>query len=394
MSTKTLTTESIQKFFSPCPRGLEKLLSEELRALGAEEIRTTDGGVHFAGDFILSYRVNLHSRLASRVLWQVAVADYRHEQDIYDTVYALPWDEFFDNQRTIRVNVTAIKCPLKSLNFATLKIKDALCDKFRAATGERPSVDTHTPDIRIHAFLEYNHMTLYIDTSGDALFKRGVRQYTNLAPLRENLAAGILLLAGWKPGIPLLDPMCGSGTFLLEAALMTLNIAPGINRHFAFEKLHNFNATTWQTLRADAQAAQSPVTALPIFGSDLYGDELKAARLNLTNAGLLAAVSLNQANVLEISAPAEHGILVANLPYGERMGELEDLEVLYPKLGDVLKQKFGGWNAYLFTSDLRMPKFIRLSVSRRTPLFNGAIECRLFEYKMVAGGNRKERTEV
>jgi len=391
MSTKTLTTESIQKFFSPCPRGLEKLLSEELCALGAEEIRTTDGGVHFAGDFILSYRVNLHSRLASRVLWQVAVADYRHEQDIYDTVYALPWDEFFDNQRTIRVNVTAIKCPLKSLNFATLKIKDALCDKFRAATGERPSVDTHTPDIRIHAFLEYNHMTLYIDTSGDALFKRGVRQYTNLAPLRENLAAGILLLAGWKPGIPLLDPMCGSGTFLLEAALMTLNIAPGINRHFAFEKLHNFNATAWQTLRAEAQAAQSSVTALPIFGSDLYGDELKAARLNLTNAGLLAAASLNQANVLEISAPAEHGILVANLPYGERMGELEELEELYPKLGDVLKQKFGGWNAYLFTSDLRMPKFIRLAVSRRTPLFNGAIECRLFEYKMVAGGNRKER---
>ena len=386
--------EANQKFFSPCPRGLEKILSEELHALGAEAIRTTDGGVHFSGNFLLSYRVNLHSRLASRVLWQVAVADYHHEQDIYNTVYALPWNAFFNNRRTIRVNVTGIKCPLKSLNFATLKIKDAVCDKFRAATGERPNVDTHTPDIRIHAFLETNHMTLYIDTSGEALFKRGVRQYTNLAPLRENLAAGILLLAGWKPGIPLLDPMCGSGTFLLEAALMTLNIAPGINRHFAFEKLHNFNAAAWQTLRADAQAAQNPVTALPIFGSDLYGDELKAARLNLTNAGLLAAVSLNQANVLEISAPAEHGIIVANLPYGERMGELEELEVLYPKLGDVLKQKFGGWNAYLFTSDLRMPKFIRLSVSRRTPLFNGAIECRLFEYKMVAGGNRKERAEV
>lgn len=386
--------ETHQKFFSPCPRGLEKILSEELHALGAEEIRATDGGVHFSGDFLLSYRVNLHSRLASRVLWQVAVADYRHEQDIYNTVYALPWHEFFDNQHTIRVNVTAIKCPLKSLKFATLKIKDALCDKFRAATGERPSVDTHTPDIRIHAFLEYNHLTLYIDTSGDALFKRGVRQYTNLAPLRENLAAGILLLAGWKPGTPLLDPMCGSGTFLLEAALMTLHIAPGISRHFAFEKLHNFNAAAWQAMRAEAQSAQSPVTALPIFGSDLYGDELKAARLNLGNAGLLAAVTLNQANVLEISAPAAHGILVANLPYGERMGELEGLEVLYPKLGDVLKQKFGGWNAYLFTSDLRMPKFIRLSVSRRTPLYNGAIECRLFEYKMVAGGNRKERMEI
>jgi len=388
MSAKKSAT-TLEKFFSPCPRGLENLLSDELHSLGAEEIRATDGGVHFTGDFLLSYSVNLHSRLASRVLWQVAVADYRHEQDIYDTVFALPWNDFFDVHRTIRVNVTAIKCPLKSLNFATLKIKDAVCDKFRKLAGERPSVDTHAPDIRIHAFLEYNHMTVYIDTSGDALFKRGVRQYTNLAPLRENLAAGILLLAGWKPGVPLLDPMCGSGTFLLEAALMTLNIAPGINRHFAFEKLCNFNSAAWQSLRTQAQAAQKPVTALPIFGSDLYGDELKAARLNLTNAGLLAAVTLNQANVLEISAPAAHGVLVANLPYGERMGELEELEALYPKLGDVLKQKFNGWNAYLFTSDLRMPKFIRLSVSRRTPLFNGAIECRLFEYKMVAGGNRK-----
>ncbi len=377
-----------ENFFSPCPRGLEAILANELVTLGAQEVRATDGGVHFTGEFLLSYRVNLHSRIASRVLWRVAMADYRSEQDIYDTVYALPWADWFDTTRTIRVNMAAIKCPLKSLDFATLKIKDAMCDKFRALTGERPSVDTHAPDIRIHAFLEQSRVTLYVDTSGDALFKRGVRQYTNVAPLRENLAAGILHLAGWQPGTPLLDPMCGSGTFLIEAALMSLNIAPGINRGFAFEKLKNFDAAAWHDLRAQAQAAQKTVTALPIFGSDLYGDELKAARLNLENAGLLDAVSLNQANVLEISAPADHGVLVANLPYGERMGDLEELEVLYPKLGDVLKKKFGGWNAYLFTSDLRMPKFIRLSVSRRTPLFNGAIDCRLFEYKMVAGSNR------
>ncbi len=377
-----------ENFFSPCPRGLEAILANELVTLGAQEVRATDGGVHFTGEFLLSYRVNLHSRIASRVLWRVAMADYRSEQDIYDTVYALPWADWFDTTRTIRVNMAAIKCPLKSLDFATLKIKDAVCDKFRALTSERPSVDTHAPDIRIHAFLEQSRVTLYVDTSGDALFKRGVRQYTNVAPLRENLAAGILHLAGWQPGTPLLDPMCGSGTFLIEAALMSLNIAPGINRGFAFEKLKNFDAAAWHDLRAQAQAAQKTVTALPIFGSDLYGDELKAARLNLENAGLLDAVSLNQANVLEISAPADHGVLVANLPYGERMGDLEELEVLYPKLGDVLKKKFGGWNAYLFTSDLRMPKFIRLSVSRRTPLFNGAIDCRLFEYKMVAGSNR------
>ena len=377
-----------EAFFASCPRGLEAVLSNELAALGAQEVRATDGGVHFYGDWFLSYRVNLHSRIASRILWRVAMADYRSEQDIYDTVFALPWGDWFDTTRTIRVNVAAIKCPLKSLDFATLKIKDAVCDKFRTLCGERPNVDTHEPDIRIHAFLEHSRMTLYLDTSGDALFKRGLRQHANIAPLRENLAAGILFLAGWKPGIPLLDPMCGSGTFLIEAVQMSLNIASGIGRSFAFEKLKNFDAAAWQKIRAEARAAQLPVTPLPISGSDLYGDELKAARLNLENAGLLEAVSLKQANVLEVSAPAEHGILVANLPYGERMGELDELAELYPKLGDALKKKFGGWTAYLLTSDKAILKLMRLSPSRRTPLFNGTIECRLLEYKIVAGSNR------
>jgi putative N6-adenine-specific DNA methylase len=376
-------------FFAPCPRGLEGPLSQELKTLGAEGIRATDGGVHFSGPGALSYRVNLHSRTASRVLWRVAMSRYNNEQNIYDTVYALPWNEWFDVTRTIRVNMAAIKCPLRSLDFATLKIKDAVCDKFRLLTGERPSVNTQDPDIRIHAFLEESQMTLYVDTSGDALFKRGVRQYTNIAPLRENLAAGILMLSGWQPGTALLDPMCGSGTFLIEAAQMSLNIAPGIGRHFAFEKLHTFNNEKWQALRNEAIAAQKPVTALPIYGSDLYGDALKAARLNLENAGLLDAVTIKQANILEVSAPAEQGVMVANLPYGERMGELDEMRELYPKLGDLLKQKFKGWNAYLLTADLAMPKHIRLSVSRKTPLFNGALECRLFEYKVVAGSNRK-----
>jgi putative N6-adenine-specific DNA methylase len=323
------------------------------------------------------------------VLWQVAHGRYATEQHVYDLARGLPWADWFDVNRTIRVHVTAIKSPLKSLEFTTLKIKDAICDEFRDACGERPSVDTLNPDIRIHAFLTDTMVTLYLDTSGDALFKRGIRQHTNIAPLRENLAAGILMIAGWKPGIPLLDPMCGSGTFLIEAAQMSLNIAPGIGRQFAFEKLHTFNEEKWQAMREEAISKQKPVTDLPIFGSDLYGDALRTAELNLEHAGLLEAVKLKQANILEISAPADHGILVANLPYGERMGELDEMRELYPKLGDVLKQKFKNWNAYLLTSDLEMPKFIRLSVSRKTPLFNGALECRLFEYKVVAGSNRK-----
>jgi putative N6-adenine-specific DNA methylase len=377
------------EFFAPCPRGLEALLRSDLETMGAQNLRATDGGVEFSGDWTLCYRVNLESRLASRVLWRVKETRYRSEQDVYKAVFELQWQRWFDVSNTIRVNTTAIRCPLKSLEFITLLVKDAVCDRFREHCNERPSVDTLEPDVRIHVFIEDDKLMLYLDTSGDALFKRGVRQYTNIAPLRENLAAGILRMTGWQPDTPLVDPMCGSGTFLIEAAQMSLNIQPGIARRFAFEKLKNFDAKLWQRMREQAIAAQLPPAPLELYGSDLYGDALKTAQRNLQEAGLAECVQLKQANVLEVSAPAEHGILVANLPYGERMGELDELAELYPQLGDALKKKFGGWTAYLFTADRAILKLMRLSPSKRTPLFNGPIECRLLEYRIVSGSNRK-----
>ena len=376
-------------FFSPCPRGLEPILHDDLVAFGAQDIRTAEGGVHFSGDWALCYRANLESRIASRILWRVAQTQYRTEQDIYQAAFALQWQRWFDVTHTIRVNTTAIRCPLKSLEFITLLVKDAVCDRFREHCNERPSVDTLDPDVRIHVFIEDDKLMLYLDTSGDALFKRGIRQHTNIAPIRENLAAGILRLMKWQPGMPLLDPMCGSGTFLIEAAQISLNIQPGIARGFAFEKLKNFDAAIWREMREQAIAAQLPAKPLELYGGDLYGDALKTAWRNLEEAGLSDCVELKQANVLEISAPAEHGMLVANLPYGERMGELDELADLYPKLGDALKKKFGGWTAYLFTADKAILKLMRLSPSRKTPLYNGAIECRLLEYKIVSGSNRK-----
>ncbi|MDD2721493.1 MAG: THUMP domain-containing protein [Gallionella sp.] len=378
-------------FFAPCPRGLEKIFTDELASFGATNLTTTDGGVGFTGDWALCYRANLESRLASRILWRVKATRYRSEQDIYKAVFELPWQRWFAVERTIRVNTTALRCPLKSLEFITLLVKDAVCDRFREHCNERPSVDTLNPDVRIHVFIEDDKLMLYLDTSGDALFKRGVRQHTNIAPIRENLAAGILKLTGWQPGMTLLDPMCGSGTFLIEAAQTALNIKPGIARHFAFEKLLNFDAANWQAMREQAIAAQLPPQPLDIHGSDLYGDALKTARRNLEDAGLAECVQLKQANVLEAVPPGNEGVLVANLPYGERMGELDELAELYPKLGDALKKKFGGWKAYLFTADKAILKLMRLSPSRRTPLFNGAIECRLLEYKMVSGSNRPTR---
>jgi putative N6-adenine-specific DNA methylase len=381
----------MEKFFATCPRGLEPLLAEELRQLKAETIHAVGGGVGFGGDFLLCYRVNLESRIASRVLWQVRAAGYRSEDDIYQTAYALPWTDWLDPARTIRVDISATKSPLASLNFVTLKIKDAVCDKIRRLSGRRPDVDTRGPDIPIQGHLTDRDFTLYLDTTGEPLFKRGQRMATGEAPLRENLAAGILRLAGWMPGTPLLDPMCGSGTILLEAACTALDIAPGLGRHFAFEKLKNFDARRWRELWQRTAARQKPKVPLPIYGSDLSGNVLKAARANFTAAGLPNVVSLKRANVLEISAPAKEGVIVTNPPYGVRLGEQQQLAEFYPKLGDLLKKQFSGWRVYLFSADMRLPKLIRLAVSKRTPLYNGALECRLFEYKMVEGGMRKKK---
>jgi len=384
----------MERFFATCPRGLELVLADELRQLKAEKIHAVGGGVQFGGDFFLCYQVNLESRIASRVLWQVAHADYRSEDDIYRAAYAPRWTDWFDPARTLRVDISATKSPLTSLNFVTLKIKDAVCDKIRRSAGRRPNVDTREPDIPIQGHLSDREFTLYLDTTGEPLFKRGQRISTGEAPLRENLAAGILRLAGWAPGIPLLDPMCGSGTILLEAAHMTLDIAPGLGRGFAFEKLRNFDPRRWRDLLRQSRARQKPKAPLAIYGSDFSADVLKSARANLMAAGLEKIVSLKRADVLEITAPAREGIIVTNPPYGIRIGEQRALEEFYPKLGDVLKKQFTGWHVYLLSADMRLPKLIHLAASKRTPLFNGALECRLFEYKMVEGGMRKKKGEA
>jgi putative N6-adenine-specific DNA methylase len=381
-----------QVFFAPCPRGLEVVLRAELEHLGAQDATDVPGGVSFAGTLPLCYAVNLHSRIASRVLWRVFHGAYRDEHDIFQAAHDLPWHEWFSASRTIKVKVSAQQCPLKSLDFVTLRIKDAVCDRFRDAVGVRPNVDTSRPDIRIDAFLDRQNVTLYLDTSGEALFKRGLRTAATEAPLRENLAAGILRLAGWTSEQPLLDPMCGGGTFLMEAALMARNIPPGLGRRFAFEKLHAFDAREWRALCEAGRARQMLKAPCALYGSDIHGGALKVARANLDAAGLADAVALKQADVLDVKPPAGEGVLVTNPPYGVRIGEEEQLAAFYPRLGDSLKRNFAGWRAYIFTADLRLPKLIGLAASRRTPLFNGALECRLFEFKLVSGSMRKKTT--
>jgi putative N6-adenine-specific DNA methylase len=382
---------TLQNFFATCPRGLETVLVDELTQLGATRIEPTDGGAGFSGDMALAWRANLESRLATRILWRVGRTAYNNEEDIYKAALGLNWPGWFDVGRTIMVKVTAVKSPLKSLEFITLRIKDAVCDKFRQAGGTRPSIDTREPDLRIHAYLTATECQFYLDTSGAALYQRGNRKSSVEAPLRENLAAGILKLSGWQPGTPLLDPMCGSGTFLLEAALIALDIAPGSGRHFAFEKLKNFDANAWGEIQAQARKRARPASPMPIYGSDSDMRAVRAARQNLEAAGFSNVVQVSLADVLEVEAPAAQGMLLANPPYGVRIGEQEQLAELYPQLAAALKRNFAGWNAFFLTSDTRLPKLMRLAPSRKTPLFNGALECRLYEFRMVAGSNRREK---
>jgi putative N6-adenine-specific DNA methylase len=379
------------QFFATCPRGLEALLADELLAQRALKVVVTDGGVSFEGSLDTMYRVNLHSRIATRIMSRVGQGSYATEEDIYKATFKLHWPSWFKVNQTIRVKVTGVKCPLKSLDFVTLRIKDAVCDRFREEGALRPSVSVRDPDVRIHAYLTQDQYQLYLDTSGAPLYQRGFRDVSVIAPLRENLAAGIIMLSGWIPGIPFLDPMCGSGTFLIEAAMMAVNQPPGMKRTFGFQKLTSFDEGLWKKIETEAMNKMKPIEFLDIYGSDMDLRAVRVARHNLKVAGLEKVAKVMQSDFIKLEPPASEGTLVTNPPYGQRIGEDEDLKEVYPVWAKHMKESFGGWNTYFLTADLEMPKDMRLKPSKKTPLYNGALECRLFEIKMVAGSNRKPK---
>lgn len=378
------------RFFAPCPRGLEQVLDNELRELGIPATTAMAGGVGFQAPWATMYWVNLWSHIASRVLWEAGHRAYRNEEDIYRAAHDLPWPDWFLSSNSIKVRVTAHRCPLPSLDFLTLRIKDAICDRFVSATGKRPAVDTRHPDIRIDAFLDSKSVTLYLDTSGEPLFKRGHRITTVEAPLRENLAAGLLRLAGWTPDEVLMDPMCGTGTIPLEAALMARKIAPGLARSFAFERFRLHDVKRWGQLREAARMKQRKENPAAIYASDRDAEAIKIAQRLFQGAGVAIDIRLQQKEILSLEPPAPKGLLMINPPYGVRIGDPDELESFYPRLGDWLKQKFAGWRAFVLTADPRLRDTIGLSPSRRIPLYNGALECRLYEFRMVQGGARRK----
>lgn len=409
--------------FLPCAAGTEPWLLAECRQLLGDRVpmETGRGGVYVQGGPLEAMRLNLGSRLAQRVLWQVAEGGYANEHDLYDLARRVRWTDWITPRQTLRVDASAWRSPLQSLNFAALRIKDAVCDTLREATGERPSVDTRFPDLSLALHVGPEWASLSVDLSGEALFKRGWREVKGEAPLKETLAAAMLAAAGWQGRAAdggLLDPCCGAGTIAIEAAQVACGMAPGLTRRFAFEKLMPFrdHLPAWRQMREAAQAAVHP-PEVPIWAGDVSFRMTDFATRNAERAGVLHAIEFKTADALQRTAPAERGTLLMNPPYGERIApkgqgsapgrgprfapgpdELQgekfegaaDASEFYARLAAHWKKGYAGWTAWVLTPEAKLPGLMRLKESRRVPMWNGPIECRMFRFDLVAGSHRKD----
>ncbi|WP_344869624.1 THUMP domain-containing class I SAM-dependent RNA methyltransferase [Comamonas faecalis] len=405
--------------FLPCAGGVEGFLADEAHAitgLSGHDLMVGRGGVLLNASWRQALQLNLHSRLAQRVLVQLAEQPYRHEDDIYALAAAVAWEIWFTPRQSFKIDVTAQHSPLQSLNFAALRVKDAVADRFRAKAGVRPDVETRWPDVRIHLHLTASTATLSIDTSGEPLFKRGWREDKGDAPLKETLAAAMIAACGWDPHggapLPLYDPCCGSGTLAIEAAQIACRIAPGSLRRFGFEKLLPFQPHVWSALKDEAeQGVCAP--AAPVFGSDIAHRMVDFAQRNAERAGVAHALQLRGGDALQRMPPSpQPGVLLLNPPYGERIAaagssgrsarermdavqrtgresaQTEDGGDFFVQLAAHWKRHYSGWQAWMLTPDQQLPGKMRLKASRRVPLFNGPIECRLLRFDLVAGSMR------
>ncbi|MDY6011121.1 MAG: THUMP domain-containing protein [Duodenibacillus sp.] len=383
-------------FYAVCPLGLEELLATELKECGARDIKTVRGGLHFSGSMATAMRACLTSRIASRILMRLASSDYYDEEDVYNFACRTKWETWFGPDKSIRVDVNSHRSPLKSLDFTLLRIKDGICDRFMHFMNVRPDVDRARPQIRVFAYLDERYCTFYLDLCGEALFKRGWRRDKGEAPLKENLAAGLLRLAGWTPDQPLVDPFCGSGTIAIEAAQIACNMAPGLNRRFLFENFSTFERDVWEEILDDARMAVNRHAKVRIAASDISSIVVQKARENALQAGLSNLIdrgdlTFAQGDARAALPVAESGLVIANPPYGEQSNpKSASVASMMKNVSDNLKRNFAGWTAWLLTSDRTLPRQMRLKESRKIPLFNGPLECRFFRFDLVSGSFRKD----
>ncbi len=374
--------------------GLEEVLCTELAELGARRIERHNRAVRFTGDRACMYRANLCLRTALRILVPINSFSVRHEKDLYDAVHAMPWGTFMDVSDTFAVHCTLNSDLFTHSQFLALKAKDAIADHFRDRSGIRPNVDVDMPTLRIVLHVHGDRCTVSLDSSGTSLHQRGYRDQTNLAPINEVLAAGMILLSKWDKQGTLVDPMCGSGTILIEAAMLAYNIPPNHDRaQFGFERWKDFDAALWNRVYDEAMA-QVRMNGPVIIGGELSPHVARKAIANIHNAGLEEFITVNTCPFAELEAPEGPGVLIINPPYGERMDKDEDINAVYKMIGDTLKRKWAGWTAWVITSNLEAAKFIKLTPKPKIKLYNGALDCRFLRYELYAGSRRREPVDA
>ena len=390
-------------FFATCSKGVEDILQHELEELGITDIKIQNGGVSFICDIEYAYKACLWSRVASRILLQLKEFEIESDDDLYGEIYNIDWSDHFTENNTLAIDCFSSHATVTNSHFAALRVKDAIVDQFIKTTELRPSIDKESPDIRLNVYLSDKQCLLYLDLSGDALQKRGYRQAVGSAPLRETLAASMLYRAKWKSfyekGQPLFDPMCGSGTLLIEAAMMAANIAPGLLRKkYGFTRWKQFEDDTWQEILKEAEEKKiSDFSQLPtISGSDNSEELVGIARSNIKAANLSSLVKVSLHDATEDLTPytEKAGLVITNPPYGKRIGQVQMLRTLYHRFGQQLKANFNGWTAVIITSEEELAKSIAMRAFRKNTLYNGAIKSTLYQYHIDSIGPSKKAAMV
>ncbi|SKB15860.1 putative enzyme [Planktothrix sp. PCC 11201] len=371
------------QYFATVAKGLEFVAAQELERLGAHDVRPDFAGVHFTGSRQLLYRVNLWGRTLFRVLVPIAEFPCANGEQLYQEIQNINWNDYLSPLNTFAVNCTGKNEILNHTHFTALQVKNAIIDQQRLEFGERSDIDINNPDLWINLHIHENQGILSLDSSGTSLHRRGYRPAVGIAPLKETLAAALLDMAEWHPDVPFLDPLCGSGTLPIEASLKALNIAPGLFREtFGFMKWKDFDPKLWESLKQDALDAKLTTLTVPIVGSDEDEDVIYQASENAQRCGVAEQIRLQQMELSEVEAPANHGVIICNPPYGERLGNAEELGALYKQLGDTFKQRFKGWTAYILTGNKALGKQVGLRTSRRIAVYNGALPCTLLKYDL------------
>jgi putative N6-adenine-specific DNA methylase len=371
------------QYFATVARGLEPLAAKELEQFGATNIQPEFTGVRFTGDRQLLYRVNLWSRIIFRVLVPIAQFPCHNAKQLYGNIQEINWSDYLTPNQTFAVHCTGSNRQLNHTHYTALQIKNAIIDQQRRQFKQRSSIDPKNPDLQLNFHIHNTQGILSLDSSGSSLHRRGYRAAVGQAPLKETLAAALLELAEWEPNLPFLDPMCGSGTLPLEASLKALNVAPGLFREsFGFMNWNDFDPELWQQLETEAESLQKSELPALIMGCDRDSEMIFQADCNAQQCGVADQITLIQKSLEQLEAPSDRGIIICNPPYGERLGNAAELGALYKQLGDIFKQRFKGWIAFILCGNKALSKQVGLRTSRRISVYNGSLPCTLLKYEL------------